>query len=211
MAQFELVVNAPGFPAYVFPLARRAGKKYAGRMDTRFLNAAHEALEGKPPYTPKLIGFGKEGTALVMQGGNLELLRKASTSVVNFETWHERGEPWVIAVAFQVVDAPQDPLEGEVYLNPYDRNDRELIKKLSKQEEFSLFFFSADFCNVVSKRVSLPEGLRRKLWEFREGERTVPDSKPDFDERLRNARSKFQYHYSVRDILDGKPGKESFP
>jgi len=137
-----------------------------------------------------------------MLGGDLALLRKAGPPVVNFQVWCERPQgPRVVAVAFRVSDDPQDPLEGEIYLNPSDRHDLELIDRLSGQEDLSLFFFSADFCNVVSKRVPLPEDLRRKVWGVRN---TVPDDKAKFDE----ARSSFQFRYTVKDILDGKPGTE---
>jgi len=61
----------------------------------------------------------------------------------------------------------------------------------------------------VNKQVPWPEDQRNKARGVLEDIRrsinkgTVTSDKPDFD----GARSDFQSHYTVKDILDGKPGK----
>ena len=109
-------------------------------MDTRSITAAITAackvLKDQPPYTPKLIKLRREEVALVMLGGDLALLRKAGPPVVNFQVWCERPQgPRVVAVAFRVSDDPQDPLEGEIYLNPYDR---QTFKEITSQQALEI-------------------------------------------------------------------------
>jgi len=182
-------------------------------MDTRFLNAAREALKDEPPYTPKLIGLeSRKETALVMRGGDLASFRKADLlTTASFEAWENGNGIWVVVVAFQVANDPQDPLEGEAYLSPRLIQDRELMVRLSKQETFPLVFFSADFCDVVSKRVPWPE-QHRKVQTVRKcieeaGISNVPSGK---DKLFDKSKSEFQSRYTTRDILEGKPGKDIF-
>jgi hypothetical protein len=159
-----------------------------------------------PVYTPVLLSLvDREMAALTIRVDDLSSFRKPKVLItVKFVAHRSKQGTWVVCVAFRVADNPQDPLEGDAYLNPRQAGDYECLLEMSRQGIFPLVFMSRDLRDAVGKwlpwRDAQREEVFRAIMTMRKdltGEKLGGVFDPDFEQ----AKREFQSRHTVTDLL----------
>ncbi len=164
------------------------------------------ALLSLPLYTPVLLGLAdREVTSLTIRVDDLQSFRQAEIPItIKFVAHRSTQGTWVMCVAFRVADNPHEPLEGDAYLNPRQREDYENLLALARQKIFSLIFLAADLSDAVGKQISWGEAQREEVF------RAIMTMRKDlageklsggFDSDFEQAKIAFQNMHSVGDLL----------
>lgn len=161
-------------------------------------------------YTPVLLGLAdRNETALTMRVDDLTSFRKPELPItIKFTAYRSRLGTWVVCVAFRVVDNPQDPLEGDAYLNPRQAQDYEMLLSLSRQKIFPIILLASDLCDAVGKRISWPDAQREEVFRaIMEMQKDLKGGKlsGSFDPDFEQAKIAFQNTYTVNDLLAASP------
>lgn len=159
-----------------------------------------------PLYTPVLLGLAdRNETALTMRVDDLTSFRKPELPItVRFTAFRSGLGTWVVCVSFRVVDNPQDPLEGDAYLNPRQAQDYEMLLRLSLQKTFPIVFLAPDLRDAVGKQISWRDPQREEVFRaIMEMQKDVTGEKlgGSFDPDFEQAKIAFQNTYAVRDLL----------
>lgn len=159
-----------------------------------------------PLYTPVLLGLeGRNETGLVMRVDDLTTFRKPELPItIKLVAWRSGQGTWLICIVFRVVDNPQDPLEGDAYLNPRQTSDYEMLLRLSLQKTLPLIFLSPDLHDAVGKQISWRDAQREQVFRAvmviqkdLRGGKLSGSFDPDFEE----AKKEFQARFTVRELL----------
>ena len=165
-------------------------------------DALKKILLQVPVYTPALIGLPDEKmTALVLRVDSLKSFKpKGLKFQVSFAGYEHEGTHLACA-AFRVFDKPNDPLEGDAYLNPLQEADRQALEYLATQMRLPFIFLSADLKHHVAKTVSWQEKSRdaaRQVFDRSAGVGLISGS---WDPNFQKAKDAFQSRYSVKDLF----------
>jgi hypothetical protein len=156
-----------------------------------------------PTYTPCLIGIPDERlTALLLRVDSPQPFkrRKGLKFQISFAGYEHEGT-YLACVAFRVFDRPDEPLEGDVYLNPLQEADRQALEYLAEQERFPFVFLSSDLKHEVAKAISWQQKSRTAAREVFERSASAALLSGSFDPEFQRVKERFQSIYTVKDLL----------
>jgi len=129
------------------------GRKGGEAMETKIPEPQRPFLLRAPVYTPSITGLGDKAD-VVIRVDSLSSFRKPKLPIqVGLTLYRSGSGTWLVCVPFRIFDNPQDPLEGDTYLNPRQKEDYVLLEKLASQESFPFVFLSSDLGESVAKMI----------------------------------------------------------
>lgn len=163
-----------------------------------------------PVWTPTLIGITRQGqdqTALALRVEALKPFRQKDLPItIQIAAYKAASGIWVFALAFRVADNPNDPLEGDVYMNPRQEHDAGLLENITKQNQFPVLFFSHDLNEQVGKAISWHPQQQIEVRNMLGTAWVEPKKRlqGNFDDEFEKAKREFQKQFTVKHILNGK-------
>lgn len=156
-----------------------------------------------PLFTPVLIAAsGVALTALFLRCDSLDTFRQAGLRMQVAFAGFEHDGNCLACVAFRVFDRPDDPLEGDAYLNPRQAADRDALKNLILQTQIPLVFLSKNLKEQVAKAVTWQTTSQAAARDVFERSASVGVLAGSFDPEFQKAKECFQSLYTVKSILD---------
>ncbi|MBI2997902.1 MAG: hypothetical protein HYY46_05535 [Deltaproteobacteria bacterium] len=189
------------------PFARNPEREAPGRVVIPEPQRA--LLLRMPSYTPLLLGLERRNeTALTMRVEDLASFRKPELPIqVGFVLYRSEAGMWLVCVPFRIIDKPEDPLEGDAYINPRQASDYALLENLARQNIFPVVLLSPDLKDAVVKGIP---------WRL-QGEATNALGAVDasvagklggnWDPDFERAKREFQGRFTVRELLNAAPEK----
>jgi hypothetical protein len=160
----------------------------------------------QPVHTPLLISLEKRReTGLALRVTDLFSFRRADIPVaVRLLGYQGKEGVWAIVIVFRVAGGSTPHLEGKAYLNPRLVAEYRLLRYLTIQERFQLFFVSPSLKVAVGKEIAwLPQHRQEARMLLAQIDHWYSDKKregeddPDFEA----AKTEFHACYSVHTLL----------
>lgn len=165
-------------------------------------NNPKEILQTLPVYTPTLLGLiDPEITAVVIRVESLEPFESEDLRLNASFAGYELDGTYLACVAFRVFDNPDDPLQGDAYLNPRQQIDRKALENLTVQVQLPFVFLSENLRREVVRPAAWREQNRAGAGQVLTASAGIALIEGSLDPEYQKAKTRFQARYAVKDLL----------